>query len=94
MWKVSPVSTASITAAELSRDSRWEIAFTTRTQHRVSRGATPFPPAYPSLLECPGNRCAAGFSATAMLFTAVAASPNPVAISFTFPWYAATSPAA
>jgi hypothetical protein len=48
----------------------------------------------PSLLECPGNRWASGFSATAMLFTAVAASPKPVAISFTFPGYAATSPAA
>lgn len=45
-------------------------------------------------LEWPGNRCASGSSATAMLLTAVAASPKPVAISLTLPGYAAMSPAA
>src|ERR1044072_6704077 len=45
-------------------------------------------------LEWRGKRWASGFRATAMLFTAVAASPKPVAISLTLPGYAAMSPAA
>ncbi len=45
---------------------------------RVRRGQ-------PAFEEWPGNRWAPGFRATAMLLTAVAASPNPVAISLTLP---------
>ncbi len=45
-------------------------------------------------LEWPGNRLAAGSSAATALFTAVAASPNPTAISRTLPGYSVMSPAA
>ena len=44
-------------------------------------------------LEWPGKTCAVGSSSTAQLLTAVAASPKPVAMSFTLPGYVHTSPA-
>ena len=44
--------------------------------------------------EWPGKRCADGSMATAALFTAVAASPKPTAISRTLPGYSEMSPAA
>lgn len=65
--------------------TRREPAWSHRTHRAGAEPATVRPLDQARLVECPGNSLAFGFNSTAMLLTAVAASPNPVAMSLTFP---------
>ena len=65
-----------------------------QTAHATDGSRPTHHPAARTPLECPGNTCAPGSRSTARLVTAVAASPEPVALSLTSPVQVQPSPAA